>query len=287
MKSLVFFSALALGRAFVLPDEQAFSELAVEQREKAQSLWNELPSPKELADELSHAVGHTVGDVVDSSLHMFDSLVEASTEKSNYFDEASETAFDVNGWLAQDLREEEQYEQLPLEKPPHHGPPHNGPPHHGPPHHHKPNMTVYELIAKSKHTTKLAKLIHEYDDLVDLLNGTSANFTVFAPTDKAFEKIPKKAPKPSKEFLKKLLTYHVSSEFYPAARVFKADTIPTSFKEPALGENQRIAVKLGLKGLVLNFYAGVAAPNIVRIRQLTRRTVVLVLTMHGSLAPTA
>ena len=73
--------------------------------------------------------------------------------------------------------------------PPHHGPPHHGPPEHGrpgkgphhPPHHHKPNMTVYQLIAGSKYTTKLAKLISEYDDLVEALNSTKANYTVFAP----------------------------------------------------------------------------------------------------------
>ena len=57
---------------------------------------------------------------------------------------------------------------------------HGGHGHHG--HHHKPNETVYELISKSKYTTKLAALINEYEDVVELLNGTSANFTVFAPT---------------------------------------------------------------------------------------------------------
>ena len=41
-------------------------------------------------------------------------------------------------------------------------------------------MTVYELIAKSKYTTKLAALINDYPDIVDILNGTEANYTIFA-----------------------------------------------------------------------------------------------------------
>lgn len=122
---------------------------------------------------------------------------------------------------------------------------------------------MYELIAESKYTTKLAKLIGEFDDLVELLNGTSANFTVFAPTDAAFKKIPKHAPKPSKEFLKKILTYHVSPFFYPAGRVLYSDTIPTAYNESALGdEPQRLSVRVGLKGLLVNFYSKIVATNI-------------------------
>lgn len=115
--------------------------------------------------------------------------------------------------------------------PPHHGddhdhpshPPHQGgddhdhphPPHHGPPHrgrgpHRKSNMTVYQLISTSNYTTKLAKWVDEYPDIVKALNGSESNFTLFAPTDRAFEKIPEDAPKPSKEVLKKILSYHIS-----------------------------------------------------------------------------
>ena len=132
-------------------------------------------------------------------------------------------------------------------------------------HHHKPNQTVYQLIAKSKYTTKLAKLIDEFPDLVESLNSTKANFTVFAPTDCAFSKIPKHAPKPSKEQLHTLLTYHVSPDFYPAGRVLVTKTIPTLLKSELLGgEQQRLAINIGLRGLTVNFYARIIAINIVR-----------------------
>ena len=133
-------------------------------------------------------------------------------------------------------------------------------------HHGKPNLTVYQLIAESKYTTKLAKLINEYPDLVKALNGTAANYTVFAPIDHAFEKIPEDAPKPSKEDLKKVLEYHVSDEFYPAGRVLVTHTIPTLLEGDDIGfERQRLSTNIGLRGLTVNFYSRIIAINIVSV----------------------
>lgn len=85
---------------------------------------------------------------------------------------------------------------------------------------------------------------------------------MFAPTDKAFAKIPHHGDhKPSKEMIKKVLEYHVSPEFYPAGRVLVSHTIPTALKE-SFGA-QRLRVGLGLKGLAVNFYSKVIAVNIV------------------------
>ncbi|RMZ74375.1 fasciclin domain family [Pyrenophora seminiperda CCB06] len=150
--------------------------------------------------------------------------------------------------------------------PPHHGPPHHGKPHH--PHHDdKPNRTVYELINESKYTTKarriLAKWINEFDDIVELLNGTSANFTIFAPTDEAFEKIPDHGKHPSKEVLKAILKYHVSGDFYPAGRVLHSYTIPTLYTPSEnLGHAQRLTVRVTLKGPAINFYSRLVAVDI-------------------------
>jgi uncharacterized surface protein with fasciclin (FAS1) repeats len=141
-------------------------------------------------------------------------------------------------------------------------------PHHKKPHHeHKPNMTIWELISKSKYTTKLAKLVGEFDDLVDILNSTSSNITLFAPTDAAFEKIPHHHKKPSKELIKNILTYHVSPGFYPARRVLVTHTIPSAYSEERLGgEAQRLRVGFGLfKGLNINFFSKIVAADIVRL----------------------
>ena len=122
------------------------------------------------------------------------------------------------------------------------------------------------MIAGSKYTTKLAALINEFPGLVELLNGTAANYTVFAPTDKAFEKIPEHAPKPSKEELKKVLSYHVSPEFFPAGRVLVTHTIPSLLNVDTLGIGpQRLATEISLKGLTVNFYSRIIAVDIVGI----------------------
>ena len=98
---------------------------------------------------------------------------------------------------------------------------------------------------------------------MELLNGTAANYTVFAPTDSAFEKIPEHAPKPSKEFLKEILTYHVSSDFYPAGRILVSHTIPSLLPAEKLGGNpQRLSTNIGLRGLTVNYYSRIVAVNI-------------------------
>ena len=87
---------------------------------------------------------------------------------------------------------------------------------------------------------------------------------VFAPTDKAFEKIPKHAPKPSKEELKKILLYHVSEDFYPAGKVLVTHTVPTLLSIDTLGIGpQRLATEISLKGLTVNFYSRIVAIDIV------------------------
>ena len=124
---------------------------------------------------------------------------------------------------------------------------------------------MYQLISESKYTTKLAKLINKYDDLVETLNSTKANYTVFAPTDKAFEKIPDHAPEPSEEELKALLSYHVVDGFYPAGRVLVTHTAPTLLKGEHLADEpkpQRVAFKITLRGLTVNFYSRIIAVNI-------------------------
>jgi len=155
----------------------------------------------------------------------------------------------------------------PHHGPPHDGPPHDGPPHHGPPFHHRSNLTIYQLISTSNYTTKFTKLIDTFPDIVEALNSTDAgNITIFAPTDRAFEKIPEHHHKPSKEILKKILSYHISPDFYPAGRVLVTKTIPTLLTSTELGDRplpQRLSTNIGVRGLTVNFYSRIVAVDIV------------------------
>jgi hypothetical protein len=263
----------ALTSAFVIPDEQLTRQIVVES-EKSSSFLERLQGNIE---GVWSGIEETFEDAVAFSENALDSAISAATDASkkaasSFECHASMMRFEIQEWLdSADLTLEDVDVLDGHEKKPHH-PPHRGPPHRGPHHgpHQKPNKTVYELIASSKYTTKLAKLIDEYPDLVKELNGTKANYTVFAPTDAAFEKIPKHDKKPSKEFIKKVIAYHVSADFYPAGRLLISHTIPTIFGEKALGgEPQRLRVSLGLKGLGINFYSRIVAANIVCTRTLS------------------
>ncbi|KAI9773250.1 MAG: hypothetical protein M1835_006170 [Candelina submexicana] len=262
----------ALTTALVIPDEQTASQLVIETDRTPNSFLDRLPAK----DKVTSEVGKTYSSLVKYTKNTLDDAIVFATKTSKKANDKlhqskSEAYLYGQAWLrsGSDL-------ELPIdvlgggEHPPHDGPPHHGPPppphgpdhgHHG--HHHKPNLTVYQLISESKYTTKLAELINEFDDIVQLLNGTAANYTVFAPTDHAFEKIPEHGQMPSRELLKKVLTYHVSSEFYPAGRVLVTHTIPTLLRGEELGnEPQRLSTNIGLKGLTVNFYSRIIAVDI-------------------------
>ncbi|KAF2434818.1 FAS1 domain-containing protein [Tothia fuscella] len=262
-----------LGTAFVVPEERILAEIPIESRKKADSHEKKLPCPHHMLDNARGAWKASKNALNDAL-----SFVEekSSSVQSRFF----EDGFDMESWLASGV--EDDPHGPPHDHPPHHGPPghgppghgppgkkphhdppHHGPPHHGPPHHHKSNLTIYELISESKYTTKLAKIVDEDEDLVKLLNSTEANFTLFAPTDYAFDKIPEHAPKPDKEFIKKVILYHVSPGLYPAGRLLYSHTVPTLLNETLLGDNpQRLSARLGFRGVLINFYSKVVAVNI-------------------------
>ncbi len=246
MKLIILPFVAVFVSALVLPEAEVMSQIAIEPRPAAPDFpLSNLPGQAhELLDELED----TVSTFLDSSTTILDQAIDYAKDAGETVREkCHETAFDAQSWIESATTDIKDFGK-------HHG-------HHG--HHHKPNLTVYQLIAKSKYTTKLAALINEYEDLVELLNGTSANFTVFAPTDYAFEKVPEDAPKPSKEDLKKILTYHVSSEFFPAGRVLVSHTVPTLLAGEGIGgEPQRLSTNIGIRGLTVNFYSRIVAIDI-------------------------
>jgi len=102
--------------------------------------------------------------------------------------------------------------------------------------------------------------------LVQLLNSTTANYTVFVPTDLAFKRRPKHAQNLSKKALKDLILYHISPGLYPAIRLVFGHTAPTLLEPKSLGGHpQRVLARwFGFRrGLKVNFYSTVLAANIV------------------------
>lgn len=88
---------------------------------------------------------------------------------------------------------------------------------------------VETAVAAGKFNTLVAAV--KAAGLVDALSGEGP-LTVFAPTDEAFEKLPKGTVesllKPeNKEKLAAILKYHVVAGKYPASKVLQSDTIKT------------------------------------------------------------
>ncbi|KAL8732410.1 MAG: hypothetical protein Q9166_002810 [cf. Caloplaca sp. 2 TL-2023] len=243
MKLTYILPLAALSTAFVLPEQEVFSQLAVESHKSADSAFDKLPLKDEVVNKIEQSfekVGDKFDKVVKCSKHALDSAIDYVAEAGNDVSKkVQKTGFEASSWL-------DSTAHLGSEG-----------------HHDQPNQTIYELVSTSKYTTKLAAAINEYPDLVVLLNGTIANYTLFAPVDSAFEKIPDKAPKPSKEFLKKVLLYHLSPEFYPAGKVLVTHTVPTALTVDTVGIGpQRVSTNIGLKGLTVNYYARIIAIDI-------------------------
>lgn len=182
MKLIQIWPLAALSTAFVIPDEQVMSQVAIESDRAPEFFLEKLPSKDKAVKQFEDSFAK----LIDSSKNAFDDAIEYATEtKEDISDKASETAYHVSSWLdsAADRAHEMGEDVVPFyeDDDDHHGGKgrkgrkgRKG--HHG--HCKKPNMTVYELISKSKYTTKLAALINEYEDVVDLLNGTAANYSM-------------------------------------------------------------------------------------------------------------
>jgi uncharacterized surface protein with fasciclin (FAS1) repeats len=254
----------AITTAMVFLDQQVMQQTAFEKQ------------PQSYLDKIKASVEEIWSGIEESSKNFaalgkngldnaFDAATDAGKKAAARFEcHHSMMAFDAQGWLDSAFESVEVHDIHDTSDDPHEEPKHpkHPPPGHDP--HHKSDQTVYQLIAGSKYTTRLAQLINRYPDLVELLNGTAANYTVFAPIDKAFDKIPEHAKEPSKEAIYKMLTYHVSPVQYDAFSVFFARTIHTILTEEALGGyEQRLRVGFGLGGLHLNFYSKIIATNIV------------------------
>lgn len=131
-----------------------------------------------------------------------------------------------------------------------HKKPHQPPPRKNP--HDQRDKSIYEFIASSEYFTTLHSIIEGDRHAVEELNKTSANLTLFAPTNKALEKYEKHTP--SVEHLRKILLYHLLPDIYPAGRVLKSKTLESLYFEEELNTYQRLAVDINLRGITLNYY---------------------------------
>ncbi|KAI5925806.1 Fasciclin domain-containing protein [Camillea tinctor] len=235
--SLIPFVAAAT--AVVIPDEATANQLALEPKQQQNtetqkspylsSWWGDLPSA---IDDVRNAPDENFAEALD----FFESQLSEASDALSEFDLLPPTEHDSG----------------------------DGGHHHPPPGHHRAlNLTVYQVIKASNITKRFAALVDEFPDIVESLNSTKANYTLFVPFDKAFEKIPHHGDhKPPKEFLEKIVKYHILPGTFPAGRALAHRTLPTALESEALGGRpQRLRVSLGLFGVKLNFRSAVKFIN--------------------------
>ncbi|TPX23348.1 hypothetical protein DIZ76_012678 [Coccidioides immitis] len=128
-------------------------------------------------------------------------------------------------------------------------------------HHGDPEKTTYQLINSTKRTKLFAKLVSQFDDIVDLLNSTKENHTVLVPRDKALQKAMNHHP--PKEYVKKFVQYHILKEPKTAREIFHSRTIRTLLEQSELGDHdQRISTQFGVGGLTLNYISHIVKPDL-------------------------
>lgn len=127
------------------------------------------------------------------------------------------------------------------------------------------DKTTWELIRESEHTSRLAELIADDKDLIDILNGTTANHTFFALTNRALERLPRGRNGPSPKLMSKLLRYHILPGQFSIEHIAGHGTLPTKLTEPALESTlpQRIVVREHQNGVMLNRRSRVVAADMV------------------------
>ncbi len=133
-------------------------------------------------------------------------------------------------------------------------------------------LTIYQTLQELEGASEFTKLLGDFPKLVDALNSTDGEHTLFVPLNDAFDKIPDKFKHPSKEALGKFLHYHVVSGSKKAVDVITSYTLESEARERGLGgEHQRIRVGASLAGVKLNGYSKITAVDIVRSRSVPKQ----------------
>jgi uncharacterized surface protein with fasciclin (FAS1) repeats len=123
--------------------------------------------------------------------------------------------------------------------------------------HHKEKNIVETAVAADNFDTLVAAV--KAAGLVDALSGEGP-FTVFAPTDEAFAKLPKGTlekllSEEGKDQLVAILKYHVVKGKVPASKVVKVDAAPTL-------QGKKVQVEVTDDGVVLNGKSNVIKTDI-------------------------
>ncbi|ORX86091.1 hypothetical protein K493DRAFT_411366 [Basidiobolus meristosporus CBS 931.73] len=109
---------------------------------------------------------------------------------------------------------------------------------------HEGNETVLEVLGRDGRFSKFLQKINQHNSLEGDLGDPREEWTIFAPTDKAFSRLHKSHEKYSDEQLRKVLQYHVVQETLMEDEFETNSLIPTTFVSSRLdGHPQRLLIE--------------------------------------------
>jgi uncharacterized surface protein with fasciclin (FAS1) repeats len=125
--------------------------------------------------------------------------------------------------------------------------------------HNHTNQTIWEMISSSKHS-RFADLLKKDHEIMNMLNDTKANVTVFAPNDHAFamlDKFLKRHKDIPKDLIHRVLLYHLAPGTHESQDLRYHNTLITKLPEDELGKNMHQRLRIGLDhiGPNINFYS--------------------------------
>lgn len=96
MKLINLLPLAAFSVAFVIPDEEVMSQVAIESHQAPESVLDKLPTKDEAITEFEN----TFSKLVDTSKDAFDHAIDYATETGDgAFAKAHEAAFDAKSWF--------------------------------------------------------------------------------------------------------------------------------------------------------------------------------------------
>lgn len=143
-------------------------------------------------------------------------------------------------------------------------------------------LGIWDLISNGKYTAKFYKLASKYKNVIQILNSTNTNITVFIPTDDNFyltgggDDGGKKSSSnsdddnkngPSSEFIEDTLLYHITWRRHLVSDLVHRQTLASACNESWLGGRpQRLRNRVGPFGEGrVNFFSKVMGANIVSL----------------------
>lgn len=129
-----------------------------------------------------------------------------------------------------------------------------------------PSKTIWELIRNDNRTSKFANILGEFTNIVSVLDAPKPQFTVFVPTNEAFEHEDFAWDLPSFYWLY-LVGYHMGPGAFSRDVLSRMNTAPSFiFADIYQQYPQRISVQRLSERFALNYRARYATSDIVSSR---------------------